>query len=180
MWFFFFSSRRRHTRWPRDWSSDVCSSDLSDPRIRVGAPSQSAREGAARRVIGRILVSVEELERELEIVGPLGHESAQQPGPFFVRSAIRERLGQHGGIDLLKTERLVQLADLRSRVDASEHGAVYDFGGLAAGLHGSPELDAISDRRDELDREDQDRRALAPCRRLAAAKDAVVEERHRA
>src|SRR5437870_10931470 len=26
--FFFFSSRRRHTRWPRDWSSDVCSSDL--------------------------------------------------------------------------------------------------------------------------------------------------------
>src|SRR5439155_12517314 len=25
---FFFSSRRRHTRWPRDWSSDVCTSDL--------------------------------------------------------------------------------------------------------------------------------------------------------
>src|SRR5439155_23322228 len=25
---FFFSSRRRHTRWPRDWSSDVCSSDV--------------------------------------------------------------------------------------------------------------------------------------------------------
>src|SRR6266700_3359424 len=30
MWFFFFfSSRRRHTRFSRDWSSDVCSSDLS-------------------------------------------------------------------------------------------------------------------------------------------------------
>src|SRR5690625_7702937 len=28
---FFFSSRRRHTRWPRDWSSDVCSSDLIEP-----------------------------------------------------------------------------------------------------------------------------------------------------
>src|SRR5690349_22652154 len=26
--FFFFSSRRRHTRSLRDWSSDVCSSDL--------------------------------------------------------------------------------------------------------------------------------------------------------
>src|SRR5207253_7011631 len=26
---FFFTSRRRHTRWPRDWSSDVCSSDLT-------------------------------------------------------------------------------------------------------------------------------------------------------
>src|SRR5690606_39658462 len=28
---FFFSSRRRHTRFSRDWSSDVCSSDLGDP-----------------------------------------------------------------------------------------------------------------------------------------------------
>src|SRR5690625_7567321 len=28
LYFFFVSSRRRHTRWPRDWSSDVCSSDL--------------------------------------------------------------------------------------------------------------------------------------------------------
>src|SRR5207302_7639665 len=28
--FFFFSSRRRHTRFSRDWSSDVCSSDLAD------------------------------------------------------------------------------------------------------------------------------------------------------
>src|SRR5690606_40900070 len=27
---FFFSSRRRHTRFSRDWSSDVCSSDLID------------------------------------------------------------------------------------------------------------------------------------------------------
>src|SRR5207249_8863714 len=27
-YFFFFSSRRRHTRSKRDWSSDVCSSDL--------------------------------------------------------------------------------------------------------------------------------------------------------
>src|SRR5690625_7327795 len=27
--YLFFSSRRRHTIWPRDWSSDVCSSDLS-------------------------------------------------------------------------------------------------------------------------------------------------------
>src|SRR5690606_39325467 len=31
--FFFFSSRRRHTRFSRDWSSDVCSSDLPCGRI---------------------------------------------------------------------------------------------------------------------------------------------------
>src|SRR5712675_181775 len=31
VFFFFFSSRRRHTRCSRDWSSDVCSSDLLVP-----------------------------------------------------------------------------------------------------------------------------------------------------
>src|SRR5688500_20407593 len=31
MKFFFFSSRRRHTRLQGDWSSDVCSSDLRPP-----------------------------------------------------------------------------------------------------------------------------------------------------
>src|SRR5215510_15874238 len=35
LFFFFFSSRRRHTRWPRDWSSDVCSSDLGCGRGAV-------------------------------------------------------------------------------------------------------------------------------------------------
>src|SRR6266542_3900089 len=33
--FFFFSSRRRHTRCYRDWSSDVCSSDLVDARRQL-------------------------------------------------------------------------------------------------------------------------------------------------
>src|SRR5687768_18556446 len=32
LFYFFFSSRRRHTRCSRDWSSDVCSSDL--PHLR--------------------------------------------------------------------------------------------------------------------------------------------------
>src|SRR5690606_39827086 len=40
--FFFFSSRRRHTRFSRDWSSDVCSSDLCIARFEdnrtTGAP----------------------------------------------------------------------------------------------------------------------------------------------
>src|SRR4030042_1947485 len=33
--FFFFSSRRRHTICSRDWSSDVCSSDLPRATIRI-------------------------------------------------------------------------------------------------------------------------------------------------
>src|SRR6266700_5168814 len=35
--FFFFSSRRRHTRFSRDWSSDVCSSDLRPRWDALGA-----------------------------------------------------------------------------------------------------------------------------------------------
>src|SRR2546430_4424765 len=33
--FFFFSSRRRHTRFDCDWSSDVCSSDLAASRVEL-------------------------------------------------------------------------------------------------------------------------------------------------
>src|SRR2546426_8394317 len=33
--FFFFSSRRRHTRLQGDWSSDVCSSDLSPAALET-------------------------------------------------------------------------------------------------------------------------------------------------
>src|SRR2546430_13516720 len=40
MRFFFFSSRRRHTRFDCDWSSDVCSSDAAVRRVR-GAPAGS-------------------------------------------------------------------------------------------------------------------------------------------
>src|SRR5260370_40004412 len=35
--FFFFSSRRRHTRFKCDWSSDVCSSDLQRPQRQLTA-----------------------------------------------------------------------------------------------------------------------------------------------
>src|SRR5690625_7980925 len=41
---FFFTSRRRHTRWPRDWSSDVCSSDLVLVRLYVSPGRSKAVE----------------------------------------------------------------------------------------------------------------------------------------
>src|SRR5207253_1775826 len=44
---FFFSSRRRHTRWPRDWSSDVCSSDLS---IDSAGPANDKLTAARARI----------------------------------------------------------------------------------------------------------------------------------
>src|SRR2546426_6904241 len=50
--FFFFSSRRRHTRLQGDWSSDVCSSDLWG-KVSMGSEDSTApseKEGAAHLV----------------------------------------------------------------------------------------------------------------------------------
>src|SRR5687768_18505836 len=44
---FFFSSRRRHTRCSRDWSSDVCSSDLRDGGDG-GKRTRTVRRGRTR------------------------------------------------------------------------------------------------------------------------------------
>src|SRR6266513_5211483 len=47
---FFFSSRRRHTRSKRDWSSDVCSSDLApEPREHAPPDSEDAIREAAEQ-----------------------------------------------------------------------------------------------------------------------------------
>src|SRR5690349_24859738 len=50
---FFFSSRRRHTRSLRDWSSDVCSSDL----ITTGANALCSSEDPTGRVLMSISLS---------------------------------------------------------------------------------------------------------------------------
>src|SRR2546421_8043748 len=60
---FFFSSRRRHTRSDRDWSSDVCSSDLTErkrqerkatvPRIKKPQARSASRKRPGPIVIAR-------------------------------------------------------------------------------------------------------------------------------
>src|SRR5438874_13634369 len=50
-YFFFFSSRRRHTRSLRDWSSDVCSSDLFEMGWIVPEPPPK-RTGKKIAVVG--------------------------------------------------------------------------------------------------------------------------------
>src|SRR6476661_10397401 len=69
--FFFFSSRRRHTRFKCDWSSDVCSSDLghaaaaepcldaaaAESRIHAfAARSEERREGKSVDLGGRRII----------------------------------------------------------------------------------------------------------------------------
>src|SRR6266436_5480683 len=66
---FFFSSRRRHTRCSRDWSSDVCSSDLSSVKPRtvmssiMRARNALTGRGEGAEVIGGVLF-------ELKVAGP--------------------------------------------------------------------------------------------------------------
>src|SRR6266581_9645196 len=60
--FFFFSSRRRHTRWTGDWSSDVCSSDLALQRLRRAGESDRRAVGAGR-VVRRFCGQVQRVDR---------------------------------------------------------------------------------------------------------------------
>src|SRR5438128_12131785 len=83
--FFFFSSRRRHTRCYRDWSSDVCSSDLVERlawRLAVWAGadvlahvellggvmlrSEERREGKSVDLGGRRIIKKKKKEKEEE------------------------------------------------------------------------------------------------------------------
>src|SRR6266487_5291209 len=64
---FFFSSRRRHTRWTGDWSSDVCSSDLGPPgasclqdRLAWGIDAHTAGQVDKR---GRVRLTIETRRR---------------------------------------------------------------------------------------------------------------------
>src|SRR5206468_7394115 len=55
---FFFSSRRRHTRSDRDWSSDVCSSDLWEAAVKAHAEKQRVRGQVTQSIKGGFIVDV--------------------------------------------------------------------------------------------------------------------------
>src|SRR3712207_3567198 len=58
MYFFFFSSRRRHTRYWRDWSSDVCSSDLMSLPGNAAIPAPYRERGQMAYETGRCAVEM--------------------------------------------------------------------------------------------------------------------------
>src|SRR3989442_9498311 len=70
--FFFFSSRRRHTRCGRDWSSDVCSSDLrrrspSSAEITYGSiPALEKEIAAVEQRLGQIQKKSKYLKEEVD------------------------------------------------------------------------------------------------------------------
>src|SRR6266487_2816135 len=76
--FFFFSSRRRHTRWTGDWSSDVCSSDL----LRDG-DRESRRRSDGNSTVDSLRSSV---PRAMEIDAEL---RGQSPALAAVREQVK-------------------------------------------------------------------------------------------
>src|SRR2546429_7099863 len=75
---FFFSSRRRHTRCSRDWSSDVCSSDLIFRRLSVGLRKGRKEISGVEYGIAQKLEDVTK-----KAVGPrLGDDVHNGPGVF--------------------------------------------------------------------------------------------------
>src|SRR5699024_11649747 len=95
---FFFSSRRRHTRSKRDWSSDVCSSDLvAAERLLVGQGTRLRH--ALQRVDG--LRGAEHHVVAVEVPVDAGALAARGVGGLLqqgqaVRSEER-RVGRGGG-----------------------------------------------------------------------------------
>src|SRR2546421_1710248 len=86
--FFFFSSRRRHTRSDRDWSSDVCSSDLQRLERRVRGVALRFRPGNGARVDER----AHQHAVQDAVLRAVDH-SAHHPGDFVYRSEER-RVGK--------------------------------------------------------------------------------------
>src|SRR5260370_17819985 len=83
MYYFFFSSRRRHTRFKCDWSSDVCSSDLSASLILYN--TCSIREKAAQKVFSR-LGEYRTKQAAGQIIGVLGCVAQQEGKKIFERA----------------------------------------------------------------------------------------------
>src|SRR5690606_40944316 len=87
---FFFSSRRRHTRFSRDWSSDVCSSDLATEALNWALfRGAEAKPGGVAGLSIEHAASLQCLERLDAAILPVDGEGiALQIG----RASCRERV----------------------------------------------------------------------------------------
>src|SRR5436305_13203078 len=82
---FFFSSRRRHTRCGRDWSSDVCSSDLS-----VGVSSLAQETPTEREAARDVLKQIGALSQSLGVQTMVTKLSAPDKGRDEVIARVKQ------------------------------------------------------------------------------------------
>src|SRR2546430_3175650 len=105
IYIFFFSSRRRHTRFDCDWSSDVCSSDLSASGRRV---IRSSGIGAVLRVASQSDVSVALLQvSSTSLGGRSPTTTSSHPGKVKIGRASCRGRGEIsvGAVSLKKKKR---------------------------------------------------------------------------
>src|SRR6266568_8802007 len=102
MCLFFFSSRRRHTRWNCDWSSDVCSSDLGGLHESTAQRLLAAAREHAVSTLGLVEATDENPDKIAQQLGLTGWlVKPADPGEVTatVRRLIeRRRLQQRTGI----------------------------------------------------------------------------------
>src|SRR3712207_5354224 len=97
---FFFSSRRRHTRYWRDWSSDVCSSDLRLGRgVHPLTNRTAATLGGVARAVGGELTGGDTDARVADVT----HDSRQaREGWLFVAIRGEKTDGNRFAPDVMK------------------------------------------------------------------------------
>src|SRR5690606_39961618 len=91
--FFFFSSRRRHTRFSRDWSSDVCSSDLASAMVFVVDDDAGVR-ASIRLLLKSVGIASTPMASAREF---LDRFDPAQPGCLVLDKIGRRRVGKEGG-----------------------------------------------------------------------------------
>src|SRR5260370_20452912 len=95
LFLFFFSSRRRHTRFKCDWSSDVCSSDLHDTNIwQITITPGKVKTISHDKFVGNLKTNVVGVHRY---------------------PASRNLVEQGGDFERLRLPRLQQLPDVSQR-----------------------------------------------------------------
>src|SRR5436305_15262179 len=98
--FFFFSSRRRHTRCGRDWSSDVCSSDLRRDLVVRERPVRSPETHGERQRLAALPCLRPGVQVERSEERRVGKECRSWEWPEHVRIITRrEELGSERVVD---------------------------------------------------------------------------------
>src|SRR3989475_598587 len=145
--FFFFSSRRRHTRFDCDWSSDVCSSDLvallpgeaDGLGVQRGAHlgedvvadgGAVGEEGVARQVLDAV-----DLLQHLALLG-LARRNVEQVGLVEPDHLARDGVALHGLAELARAQAVVFLplpVHARMAAEGLDLGAAFGVEDLLPG-----------------------------------------------
>src|SRR5690606_63106 len=133
---FFFSSRRRHTRFSRDWSSDVCSSDLSSRKSMTAFRVAPAASLALAALLAAGCTSFYEIGIETPIqpkldvssfqrvlvVGFIGGGSGEVDANMETVRLLRSQLRSRSQLNVIEAE-VAPLADIVKQRQAEKAAA---------------------------------------------------------